>query len=137
MSTKRTCNLPARLEDLRRRFERWRRTRKVRSRIPEPLWDSAVKIAGTYGVNQTAKALRVNYYALKKRVEQKASAAGDVPRAAAAAPFIELVAPTSAGPCQCILELENANGAKMRVQLRSVEMPDLAAMSQSFWNHQP
>jgi hypothetical protein len=31
--------------------------------------------------------------------------------------------------------LENTNGAKMRIQLRSAAMPDLAAISQSFWNH--
>ena len=71
MSTKRTDDLPARLEGLRRRFEDWRRTRKVRSRIPEPLWASAVKLAGRYGIHRTAKALRVDYYALKKRVEEE------------------------------------------------------------------
>jgi len=33
--------IPARLENLRRRFERWRQKRKhARARIPEPLWDS-------------------------------------------------------------------------------------------------
>jgi hypothetical protein len=42
-----------------------------------------------------------------------------------------------AGPCQCWLELENGDGAKMRVQLRSVAMPDLAAISRSFWNYAP
>jgi hypothetical protein len=51
-----------------------------------------------------------------------------------ATPFIELVTPTSAELCRCTLELENASGAKMRIQLRSAEMPDLAAISQSFWN---
>jgi len=69
MGAKKTGDLPARLEGLRRRFERWRRTRKVRARIPEPLWASAVKLAGRYGIHRTAKALRVDYYALKKRVE--------------------------------------------------------------------
>jgi hypothetical protein len=34
-----------------------------------------------------------------------------------------------------MLELENTGGAKMQIQLRSVTMPDLAAISQSFWNH--
>lgn len=39
-----------RLEGVRRRFDVWRRGRKVRSRIPKPLWAAAVKIAGRYGV---------------------------------------------------------------------------------------
>jgi hypothetical protein len=80
MSTRKTGDLPARLAGLRQRFDRWRRTRKTRSRIPEPLWTSAVKVAGRYGIHRTAKALRVDYYSLKKRVEREAAAtASDVP----------------------------------------------------------
>jgi hypothetical protein len=80
MDARKTRDLPARLETLRRRFERWRRTRRVRSRIPEPLWVSAVKVAGTYGIHRTAKALRLDYYSLKERVEQtRAATAGKVP----------------------------------------------------------
>jgi hypothetical protein len=33
-----------------------------------------------------------------------------------------------------MLELENTNGAKMRIELRSPATPNLAAISQSFWN---
>jgi hypothetical protein len=51
MGTRKTRDLPAGLEELRRRFERWRGTHRARSRIPEPLWDSAVKMAGTYGLS--------------------------------------------------------------------------------------
>ncbi|NQU26069.1 MAG: hypothetical protein HQ567_32690 [Candidatus Nealsonbacteria bacterium] len=104
MSSRKTGDLPARLVSLRQRFERWRRTRKVRSRIPEPLWASAVKLAGRYGTHRTAKALRVDYYALKKRVEQKAAIAGTqqepaaiaskASAAAAEATFLELPAAT-------------------------------------------
>jgi hypothetical protein len=57
-----------------------------------------------------------------------------MPEATVAAPFIELVAPASGGLCHCSLELENTSGAKMRIQLKSVAMPDLAAISRSFWN---
>ena len=71
----------------------------------------------------------------RRRRKRKQVAAGDVPEATVAAPFIELVAPTPAGLCHCTLELENTDGAKMRIQLRSTAMPDLAAISRSFWNH--
>ena len=138
MSTKRTCDLPARLEGLRRRFERWRRTRKVRSRIPEPLWASAVKLADRYGIHRTAKALRVDYYALKKRVEgATASTAGSLPAAAAGARFLELPAAAWAGSGECTLDLEDAGGAKLRVYLKGFEAPDLAALSRSFWQSEP
>jgi len=134
MTIKRTRNLPARLEGARRRFERWRRTRKVRSRIPESLWASAVKLAGRYGIHRTAKALRVDYYSLKKRVEGRpAATASNVPGAAAGAMFLELPATAWAGSGECTLELEDAGGAKMRVHLKGFAAPDLAALGRSFW----
>ena len=33
----------------------------------------------------------------------------------------------------CLMELEDAEGAKMRVRLQGVATPDLAALSRSFW----
>jgi hypothetical protein len=39
-----------------------------------------------------------------------------------------------AGPCQCIVEWEDAAGAKMRMELKGTATPDLAALSRSFWN---
>ena len=134
MSTKRRHDLPARLEGLRRRFEVWRRTRKVRSRIPESLWAAAVKLAGRYGIHRTAKALRVDYYALKKRVEgEGASAASDVTEGGAGAAFLELAPGVRVGSCECTLEFEDGGGAKMRVHLKGVEAPDVTALSRSFW----
>jgi hypothetical protein len=133
MGTRKTGSLPARLEAARRRFEVWRRTRKVRTRIPESLWASAVRLATTYGIHRTSKALRVDYYSLKKRVEKDASSLPDVPEGGAVGTFLELAAPASAGFGECILELEDASGATMRVHLKGVAAPDLAALSRSFW----
>ena len=67
MRLRKTEALPARLEAGRRRFERWRRTRQGHSRIPEPLWMSAVKLAGAYGLCRTARTLGLDYNALKRR----------------------------------------------------------------------
>ena len=135
MSTRKTPALPAAVERTRRRFERWRRTRKVRTRTPDSLWASAVKIARTYGIHRTAKALRVDYYSLKKRLEQQSPSSGPMLEGDAAATFLELTPPqgASAGLGECLLELEDAEGAKMRVRLQGVATPDLAALSRSFW----
>ena len=133
MDTRKTHALPARLEGVQRRFERWRRTRKIPSHIPEPLWASAARMARTYGISRTAKTLRVNYNALKQRVDEGAAATGG-PEKNAVATFLELAPPTRVGSCHCTLELENASGAKMRIHLQGEETPDLAALSRSFWN---
>ena len=136
---------PARLESTRRRFERWRATREGRAYIPERLWASAVKAASRCGVSQASRVLRLDYYSLKKRVEAASlageSAEGGAVRVAGRAPaagFIELATPVSAGPPstsvpECILELEDPRGAKMRIHLKGTSAPDLAALSRSFW----
>ena len=129
---KTTSKLPARLERTRQRFERWRETRKVRSRIPESLWTSAVKMARAYGINRTARALRVDYYSLKERVESETSSSG-VSKRNTSSSFVELAAPAIASACECLLELEDVAGAKMRIHLKGVEVPDLAALSRDFW----
>lgn len=133
MRTRKRRDLPGRLKSVRRRFGAWRRTRKARSRIPEPLWAAAVKVAGVYGIHRTARALRVDYYALKKRVE--GTPAGIDSRASVRTPgavFLELQPPAWPGCGECTLELENAGGAKLRVHLKGFPAPDLAALSRSF-----
>ena len=159
MDTKMARNLPARLEGVRRRFEKWRGTRKPHARIPDSLWAAAAVVAERYGISRTAQTLGVNYQALKKRLGPKtagnhralkrrmgrrpAAANGELAKSEAAQ-FVELPAFVSAAdhfvvpdlrsaPGDCLLELEDGGGAKMRVRLRGVGMPDLAALGRSFW----
>lgn len=133
MGTKRVDGLPARLEGVRRRLERWRKTHPARARIPEPLWTAVVKMAEAYGIHRTAKSLRLDYYSVKKRVEAKAAAAGKIPKEPTAAAFLELTPVPRIGSCECTVEFEDPGGAKMRVHLQGNEAPDLAALSRSFW----
>ena len=133
MSTRKKRGLPAQLEEVRRRFEAWRRNRTVRTRIPDPLWAAAVKVTERHGVHRTAKALRIDYYGLKKRVEAEADSSANVPAKGDVATFVELAGPLPAGSGECLVELEDVSGAKMRVHLKGVEAPDLVALSRSFW----
>lgn len=133
MGTRKTGDVRAELEATRRRFERWRRSRPLGRRIPESLWAAAVKMADTFGVSLTANALRVDYYSLKKRFEEGGSGAAS-PETGGLPTFLELPAPMRIGSCECTVELENADGAKMRVHLKGVETPDLVALSRSFWD---
>lgn len=132
MSVSERDGVPAQLESVRRRFEDWRRARTTGTRIPERLWSAAVEVADRYGVHRTAKSLRVNYYGLKKKVEAASSnlglRSGDGPT------FVEIAGPLPSGGSECLLELEDDRGAKMRVHLKGAEMPDLVALSRSFWD---
>jgi len=132
MGTWKKRGQPVQLDNVRRRFEAWRRTRTARTRIPDSLWAAAVKVAGRYGVHRTAKTLRIDYYGLKRRVEEEASTSTSV-RTVGDATFVELAGPFPTGLSECLVELEDDSGAKMRVHLKGVEAPDLVALSQSFW----
>lgn len=144
-------DFPAGLAGIRRRLERWRQTHPVRSRIPASLWAAAARAAEKWGVHRTCRALRLDYYSLKKRVERQSTAVDRSAHATATFPtpvpsaiadqglpslpaFLELGPPGPIGPCECTLEWENAAGAKMRIHLKNSAMPDLAALSRSFWN---
>ena len=132
MNTSKTHGLPARLEAVRQRFAQWRRTHS-RSHLPEGLWAAAVKMAGMYGLHRTARALPVEYYSLKKRMERQTAAARPRPASGPVATFLELSPPAPTGTCDCTLELEDAAGSKMRIHLKAASPPDLAALCRSFW----
>jgi transposase-like protein len=104
-------------------FYSWRRELLPESAAPEMSQEASA--AGDGEVTTTGR----------RRRRRQQVAADDVAEATVAAPFIELVAPTSGSLCHCTLKLENTDGTKMRIQLRSAAMPDLAAISRSFWNH--
>ena len=119
MSTKQQPSrlIVTQVERVRRRFEHWRRTRKKRSPIPERLWQAAVQVAGSYGVNRTARALGLDYYELKKRLKGKAGAVAVGKEAVGS--FVELVGVARAVvDGECVVEVESAEGTKMRVHLR-------------------
>jgi len=137
MDIGRARELPARLEGVRRRFERWRETRRGRARIPDSLWAAAARVAGRYGISRTAGVLGVNSSRLREHLGTQAAAVGSETETKDVARFVELSAFAGSGACQCLLELEDGSGAKLRVRLRGTGMPDLAALGRSFWNRQP
>ena len=55
------------VDEVRQRFEAWRKNRKLGSPIPDTLWDKAVQLARAHGVNPIARALHLDYYDLKRR----------------------------------------------------------------------
>ena len=117
-----TRKLITQVERVRQRLERWRRTRKKRSRIPEQLWQESAEVARSYGVNQTARALGLDYYGLKQRLD--AGFAGSAVEQEPVASFVELVGAAPAVVPECLVEVESASGTKMRIHLKGA--PDVA-----------
>jgi hypothetical protein len=119
--------VPASLSRLEQRFAAWREKRAVGQRIPKWLWNSAVGVATQHGVSRTASLLKLDYYALKKRVED-ASSSG--PSSA----FVELPSVPLSMMSECVIEWEDVAGSRMRVQLKGENAPDVLALSRSFWD---
>ena len=49
-------------------LDAWRKQRKCREPIPEPLWWDMVRLAKAYRASPVAQVLRVNYSTLKRRL---------------------------------------------------------------------
>ena len=127
MGTRQRRELPKDLAQARSRLEAWRQRRPGRRRIPQPLWDLAVRLASTHGVSRTATALGLGYYSLKKQAE----AAAQQPSSRSPT-FVELPAPVVVGK-QALFELDNGAGATMRVQLLGYDAADVEALARRFW----
>ena len=120
--------LPSDLALGRSRFQAWRGERKLGERIPQPLWDLAVRLAKLHGVSRTATALGLDYYGLQGRTGTVAAPAQPSNPA-----FVELPTPILVGK-ECRLEFDNGAGATLRVQLVGYDAADVEALSRSFWN---
>ena len=119
--------VPAALGRLAERFSAWRSIRKQGQRIPEPLWRAAAKLAADCGLNQTAAVLKLDYYSLKKHMDELASVPDH-------APFVELPVVSGDGRGECLIEWEDGHGARMRVHVKGSAVPDVLALGRDFWN---
>lgn len=100
------------IEELRRRFADWRRTRARGTRIPEPLWRAAVEAAREHGVSQTSLRLGVDYYSLARRLNGRPrTASGDVK-------FVEIPGKVLPTVPACVVEVQDGKDRRLRVELR-------------------
>jgi len=132
MKTRSKSNVPARLLRGRERFDKFRKKHKGYRRLPDSLWSAAVKLAQTYGVNRTARILRLDYSGLKKRLESTVS---DTPSdTTAGTKFIELLPSELTATAECALECRRPDGTLIRIHLKGPQLPDLAALSHTLCN---
>jgi len=118
------------LSDVEIRFERWRQSRKRGTRIPEALWRAAVEAAEECGVSKTAQTLGLDYYALKKRLESPLVVSESEP--AGGREFLEI--PLFASAPECVLEMVDAQGARLRIELRGSAAAHCETLAQALWS---
>jgi hypothetical protein len=115
------------LLDLQRRVATWRRTRRLRTRMPEALWNKAAVLARSHGVNPIARALRLDYYSLKRRVcgpeEQQVQQFVEF--------TLESTKSSSSQSSLCTVEMQRPDGGRMRVAAATPAA--LAVLCEAFW----
>jgi hypothetical protein len=120
-----------RLEEVKQLFTTWRANRKHKTRIPDDLWEAAASLAAQYSIHQISRALRLNHTALK---DQVAARTQENNIATVQQPFfLELPPPQSPPLSECLIEMENRHGEKMRMHFAGEVSLDLLAVSQNFW----
>ncbi|MCP3679830.1 MAG: hypothetical protein GY782_05985 [Gammaproteobacteria bacterium] len=119
------------LRELQRQFEQWRQSREKRSPIPEKLLDEAAKLTEDYSIHQVSRSLHLNHTVLKKRVEDRRKARDTAPT------FVEFnIRDTlSRSPSNCIVEMEKADGSKMKMNFSSGADIDLLELGKAFWGN--
>lgn len=133
------------LEQIERRFKQWRQTRRRGEHIPAPLWAAAVSLGRVYGPQRVAQALGIDPQRLMRRL----APTGPAGRTGVVTPvspnvatmhdpqFVECVAAPAAGTAgahECVVELQNVRGAKMRVELSGRALHSLAGLCSAFWS---
>ena len=116
---------PLSLERVRRRLERWRRTRTHRGApIPKSIWASAVALARQQGLYRTARALPIDYGGLKQHLESADRKVGS----GAQSGFVELTPIAPPAYDGCVIEIEGPR-TTVRIRLHGVGVSDLAQLS--------
>lgn len=125
------CAHVGNVDQAKQRFGEWRENRKRGERLPEALWAVAIDLARAHGVERIARELRIDQDRLKARLPGASEAMGTQ---GADGGFVELFAPQAVGMGECVVELSNARGAKMRVQFQGGDMAGLAGLMNAFWS---
>jgi hypothetical protein len=113
------------LTELRARVSEWRARAGGRgSRIPEDLWQEAIRVARVEGLYATAQATSFSYERLKERSEK---AQGSVESSR----FVAVQLSPSRPGQQTTIELVGRRGGRMRVEVTGDV--DVASVLETFW----
>jgi len=124
---------PSALNKVKLSFEGWRSSKAKGRRIPQNLWEEAIVLYPEFSVGKISTTLSLSHTDLKKRVKNKIEKAS-VPSNKPVPTFVEL---DFSSPCppvsECVVEMEDGKGAKMRMCFRGKTDFDLLELGKSFW----
>ena len=124
-----SAKLPADLADAREQFESWRARGRARRPLPDELWKLAADLVPSHGVHRVSKALRLEYYQVKRHAQAERAE-----RSTQATPAFVEVVPTTASVLGTTpgfaVELSDSSGRRMTI--RSSVAVDAAGLIAAF-----
>ena len=121
------------LSEVKEQFKIWRKTRNSPRPIPEKLWNAAVSLSANHTVSQIAEELIIDHDDLKKACAKKKKLRKKAPPPT----FIELDVEQPPAVSECIVEMQDILGAKMRMHFRGKTDIDLLEFVEIFWRKRP
>ncbi len=113
------------LTHLQRRFAIWRRKRSRGMHIPADLWQAAIQAARKQGVWQTSEALGLDFDSLTQRLKRS------LPAATGSVEFVEIPGKVLSARPGCVLELQDREGLRLRVELSNAAGAE--GLARSLW----
>jgi hypothetical protein len=133
MDQKSITGISSELNKVKSAFEAWRSTKTKGSRIPLDLWEQAIALYPKCSIGKISATLSLSYTDLKKHVESKtgkhSSSINDPVPAFMEFDFSSTCSPVS----ECVVEMEDGSGSKMRMCFRGKTDFDLLELGKSFW----
>ena len=131
MRTKQPAKIPVALSAASQRFNQWRSRHRKRTRLPKELWRQAAALAREHGLNKTARGLGLEYYSLKKHLDEMTTE--EVIPAKAEPDFIELVGGVmTPGSTECTIEWSDGGGSTVRMHIKGAGLSELASLASVF-----
>ena len=122
------------LTEVKEQFKNWRKTRKSPRPIPAELWTAAVSLSANHSISRISKELVVDYSRLKKRVLAKKKTKS---ASMSSSGFIELNFDPPAAVAECIVDMQDTAGSKMRMHFRGNTDFDFLQLAKAFWSKKP
>ena len=118
------------LNTLKRELEAWRSSKSRGRFIPEDLWQRAAALTHTLGVTRVHQELRLDFTALKKRMDgsKKTAVLPSKPKAS----FVRLPLSSGSRVEGCVLKIESTSGARMQAEISGLETTALSQIIREF-----
>ena len=122
---------PEDLDPVREQIRAWRETRHLPGPMPSEIWDQAVALAQTFGVCKVARAVSLDYSALRKKVAKAMEKPGlvkptfvELPGRMVSGEKLPTLSPWQPeagrpGATGALIDISTPDGSRIRIQLEA------------------